>query len=944
MSNRSYSGIRLTPGIWLALLAICAIMQTASAQTEPLFYLTASPASLTLAQGVTGMSGITVIGTTSSFDNSGGAALAVSGLPSGVTGSFAVNPINALDEIPLTLAVNSSTAPGTYNVVVIGTCNTDPPCTAATPPATTTIVLTVIPPPPPVLITAPSPVTFGTVSIGTASQPIPLKFTFVTGGTVGSPAVLTQGAYGLDFADAGTGSCTTNGTSHVYSPGDTCTVNVTFTPTKAGPRYGGVEMLNGQGIPNAGTIIANAYVYGTGSGPQVTFPPGTLSTLGGGFEVPTGVAVDASGNVYIADTGFEDKDTFVGFVAEIPPGCASASCYTFLGGGSLYSLTFVTWGYPAGVAVDGSGNVYVSDAGFGAVFEMPPGCTSSSCVTTLGGGFSGPDGVAVDGSGNIYIADTFNNAVKEMPSGCASSSCVTTLGGGFSLPFGVAVDGSGNVYVGDTNNNAVKEMPPGCASSSCVTTLGGGFDSPHGVAVDGSGNVYVSDAGDGAVEEMPSGCASSSCVTTLESGFSAPAGVAMDGSGNVYIANDASYGAVQELNVTNPPNLSFASTSVGTESSDSPQTVTLKNIGNAALSFPVPASGWNPNISENFTLDSTTTCPQISPSSSPGTLAVDASCALAVDFIPQTSGTIDGSLVLTDNALNAHYATQTIGLSGLGLIPTTTNLVATSNPQEAGVVLDFVMRVVASGVGAVTNQEVILTIDGGAHMRWGLGSAGKAVFPTATLTPGVHTVTAVFPAQGGYGPSSSTLQEIIATAPASIATVSGSGLSTPYGQEITEPQVVVVKDSHGYVVPGAVVTFSGAGLRFSSTTAITNDNGQALVRTFPTAAGNFTASATVSGVAAMASFSLTGTPTLLLVKANDIAVAYGQPVPAPTYSFGPFVGEDTAATAVTGSASIATPAKQGSPPGIYGIGLSRGTMSAPNYRLAFEQGTVTITP
>jgi hypothetical protein len=445
------------------------------------------------------------------------------------------------------------------------------------------------------------------------------------------------------------------------------------------------------------------------------------------------------------------------------------------------------------------------------------------------------------------------------------------------------------------------------------------------------------------VKELPPGCASSGCVTTLASGLYRPEGAALDGSGNVYIAEPGA-NAVEELNFASPASLSFASTFVGTESSDSPQTVTLKNIGNTALSFPAPTAGTNPSISASFTLDSTTTCPQISPSSSPGTLAVDASCALAVDFIPQTSGTIDGSLVLTDNALNAHYATQTIGLSGLGLIPTTTTLVATSNPQEVGVVLDFVMRVVASGVGAVTNQEVILTIDGGAHMRWGLGSAGKAVFPTATLTPGVHTVTAVFPAQGGYGPSSSTLQEIIATAPASIATVSGSGLSTPYGQEITEPQVVVVKDSHGYVVPGAVVTFSGAGLRFSSTTAITNDNGQALVRTFPTAAGNFTASATVSGVAAVASFSLTGTPTLLLVKANDIAVAYGQPVPAPTYSFGPFVGEDTAATAVTGSASIATPAKQGSPPGIYGIGLSRGTMSAPNYRLAFEQGTVTITP
>ena len=65
---------------------------------------------------------------------------------------------------------------------------------------------------------------------------------------------------------------------------------------------------------------------------------------------------------------------------------------------------------------------------------MPAGCASSSCVTTLGGGFSDPYGVAVDASGNVYVADYGNSAVKEMPAGCASSSCVTTLGSGFAIP------------------------------------------------------------------------------------------------------------------------------------------------------------------------------------------------------------------------------------------------------------------------------------------------------------------------------------------------------------------------------------------------------------------------------------------------------------------------------------------------------------------------------
>ena len=933
MSHRSYPGVRVIFGIGLFLLALSAGMQTASAQTGAPFYITASPTSLTIEDGASGAYEITVVGTTSSFNNLGAVYLAVSGLPSGVSGSFAENPINTLDQIPLTLAVSSTTALGTYNVVVTGTCAYY--CTNTSVLSnTTTIALTVVPfvpPPPPPVVTAPSPANFGAVNIGTASQAIPLVFTFVSGGTLGSPAVLTQGAIGLDFADAGTGSCTTNGTSHVYSPGDTCTVNVTFTPTKAGPRYGGVE------LNYAGTMVA--YVYGTGSGPQVTFPPGTLSTLSGSFIEPTGVAVDASGNVYIADfgPGLTIPDVPQGSVYEIPPGCASFSCVTMLGGGFFE---------PEGVTIDGSGNVYVGDPGLGTVYEMPPGCTTASgCGPVgLGGGFSSPIGVAVDGSGNVYVGDAGNSAVYKMPTGCASSNCVTTLGGGFNGPTGVAVDENGNVYVADTNNNAVKEIPVGCASSSCVTMLGGGFDSPHGVAVDGSGNVYVGDTNNKAVKEMPPGCASSSCVTTLEGGFSAPAGIAVDGSGNVYIANASGYGAVQELNVTNPPNLSFATTVVGNESSDSPQKVILKNIGNSALSFPVPFSGSNPSISENFTLDSATTCPQISSSSSPETLAADASCTLAVDFIPQMTGTISGSLVLTDNSFNAQYATQTIGLSGSGGLSTTTTVAATANPQESGVLVDFVIKVVASGGVAVTNQKVMFAIDNGAPVSLTLDDTGQTVFPIATLTPGLHTVTASFPTQADYRSSSNTLQETISTSPANLTTVSGSGQSTPYGLEFTEPLVALVTDAHGNPVPGAPVTFNGTGVRFSSTTAVTNASGQATVRAYPTSSGALTAVASVSGVGTAANFSLNGTKPMLLVKANSTTYAFDQPIPAPTYSFTGFVNGDTAATAVTGSAAISTPAKQGSPTGTYPLGIAQGTLSAPNYTLEFEQGTVTITP
>ena len=492
-------------------------------------------------------------------------------------------------------------------------------------------------------------VDFGAVEVGKAGARQTITFTFSGADKGITASVLTQGVTGLDFTDAGWGSCDTNGAGHRYRRRDTCTVNVMFAPEYAGARYGAVELSDDSGV------IATAYVYGEGRGPQLAFGPQPQIALGGGFFSPAGIAVDGGGNVYVANSnsgsGFYGVD--VG-IYEMPAGCASASCVTSLGGG---------FGDPTGVAVDGSGNVYVADV-FNGVKEMPPGCISSSCVAPLGAGFAYPAGVAVDGRGNVYVGDAAGG-VWEMPPGCTSSRCVTSLGGGFDQPWGVAVDTGGNIYVATATGNAVKEMPPGCASASCVTELGGGFSYPDGVAVDASGNIYVSDYLNNEVKVMPPGCTSSTCVTTLEAGFDFPQAVTMDGGGNVYVG-DAFSGQVVELEFARPPSFSFVTTSEGSESSDSPQTATLRNIGNGPLRFPVPWTGENPSVSANFTLDPSTTCPEVLTWSSGGELASGASCELAVDFIPTSSGAISGEVVVTDNNLNVKHARQSIDVSGTG--------------------------------------------------------------------------------------------------------------------------------------------------------------------------------------------------------------------------------------------------------------------------------------
>ena len=126
-------------------------------------------------------------------------------------------------------------------------------------------------------------VDFGTVAIGQTSAKISLTFTFDSGGSIGKPVVLTQSVPGLDFADAGTGNCTTNGTSHTYSAGDICTVDVTFTPALAGLRYGAVELQT-----NSGSTIATGNVHGVGSGPQVSFPARQPEHAGRRFQQSRG--------------------------------------------------------------------------------------------------------------------------------------------------------------------------------------------------------------------------------------------------------------------------------------------------------------------------------------------------------------------------------------------------------------------------------------------------------------------------------------------------------------------------------------------------------------------------------------------------------------------------------------------------------------------------------
>jgi DNA-binding beta-propeller fold protein YncE len=251
-----------------------------------------------------------------------------------------------------------------------------------------------------------------------------------------------------------------------------------------------------------------------------------VATLVPGLNHPEGVAVDASGNVYFADS-WNDA---------IKEWTAANNSVTTLVSSGLY--------YPEGVAVDGTGNVYIADRYNNAIKEWT--AANNSVTTLVSSGLYYPEGVAVDGTGNVYIADSFNSAIKEWTA--ANSNVTTLVSSGLNQPQGVAVDAANNVYIADTWNFAVKEWSP--ASQSVSTVPGQPFTLPTCVAVDVAGNMYDSSVYNsgiyvGTVYDWSAASQSASAIASYPQ-VDQPVGLAVDVAGNVYIADNV-FNVIAEL-------------------------------------------------------------------------------------------------------------------------------------------------------------------------------------------------------------------------------------------------------------------------------------------------------------------------------------------------------------------------------------------------------------
>lgn len=255
---------------------------------------------------------------------------------------------------------------------------------------------------------------------------------------------------------------------------------------------------------------------------------------------PTGLAFDAAGNLYIADTNNNIvlQVTADGIISTV----AGSGDQGFGGDGG--AATSAQLDSPVGIAIDGSGNLYIADSHNNRIREV-----SGGTIQTIAGngtaGFSGdgglamaaqldrPTAVAVDSTGNVFIADTDNHRIRKV-----TGTSITTVAGdgeqtysgdgglataaGLDSPSGIAVDSSFNLYIGDTHNQRVRMVT---AATGVISTLAGtgvkGYSGdgaaatatlarPRGVAVDGSGTVYVADSDNERIRAV-----SAATVTTL---------------------------------------------------------------------------------------------------------------------------------------------------------------------------------------------------------------------------------------------------------------------------------------------------------------------------------------------------------------------------------------------------------------------------------------------
>lgn len=575
--------------------------------------------------------------------------------------------------------------------------------------------------------------------------------------------------------------------------------------------FGFPVLLQAQGIL---TIIPGRVVNTTAGTGAVGYSSAPDSATSATLADPAAVAYDSAGNLYIADaSNHVIRQVSTSGVIQTVAGNGIEGY-----GGDGAAATAAQLDTPTGVAVDGSGDLYIADSHNHRIRMVRAGI-----ITTIAGtgvaGFSGdggaatagelslPSGVAVDATGNVYIADTNNHRIREVSNGTIR----TIAGDGEELyagdggaatsaaldsPTGVAVDRGGNVYIADRLNQRVREVSGGnistLAGSSTEGFSGDGTASgamlakPSGVSVDAAGNVYIADTDNQRVREVGGGAIATISGTGAQ-GFGGDAGlatgavlnsphaVAPDAFGNISIADQLN----ARVRSGSLPALTFPSAAVGVASQ--PQTVTLTNTGAAALTVSAITA------STGFATVAGGNCPALPLGLSPGE-----SCTVNVAYVPTAVGSASGSIVFSGTGV----VPQTILLTGMSTqAATSVALASNANPAMAGQPVTYTAVVSPVGLGTPTGT-VAFGAGGVAFSTQTLAPASTtALAVTSTLATGIDSITAIYSGDSNFT----------------------SGMSAVLSQVVEDFSIALTPQPHNAagatdqtVIPGKSVTFDFA--------------------------------------------------------------------------------------------------------------------------------------
>ncbi|HUD22455.1 MAG TPA: MBG domain-containing protein [Acidobacteriaceae bacterium] len=731
-------------------------------------------------------------------------------------------------------------------------------------------------------------------------------------------------------------STTCNG---VLTSANTCTVTITFSPSRPGYRYSALVLRDSI----SGKLIS-VQLGGIGIGPLSLLVPGVASTRASSLRTAIAVSTDSAGDTYVLEQGNGSSTADVLF---FPAGGGAPQVAVAQGAGMVT---------PTAMAVDGAGNIFIADAGIagGSIIRFG---ADGSVNTSYATGVASVTYMAVDGFDDLFLTQA--GSVHSLTEIYAGGQRSTIAGNGTVVdangvaantalfndptavalgPNGIAVADAGTHYVYLISNSGIINIVAGngtVTTTSAGVATGTGLVLPDGLAIDAAGDIYIADSTANIVYAVyaiiSNGTNINPVIGTGTAGdtgdngpsnaatIHAPLAIALDGSSDLFVI-DSGNNALREVSYPVTSTIDFGNVLINTTSPAMLQY--LANAGNASLDFHLPFT--TTATPPYAVLAGSTTC-----TANSGVMSAGGVCDIAYTFHPTVAGPVAGQSNLPTNSYNTPQIVFFNGESGFST--TTLPFTLTSETEVYGypftesLTLNNTLPASGSMVFSIGAQTLCTTSITNA-------SAGTVTCnaPESGLAVGTYTVNFTFTSTNlFYSSTTGTTTLVITKAP---LTVTPNNFSRQYG---------VVNPTLTGTVTGAVngdvfnVTYSTTATQFSP------------VGNYP-----ITATLTPQGLASLNNYSVTyNVGTLTVTQAGSGGVGNGLTVTVNSFSRQYGVVNPTFTGTVSGllngdtvTVTYSSTATQFSPVGTYPITATVSGAAAANYVVTVIPGTLTVTP